>query len=173
MLALVALTGAGPAWAALAPAETDAFNGQTAPGFIVQTIDGSTIDLKNYRGHPVLLNFFASWCPPCREEITELMKLQQQYAPAGLVIVGVATDAKLIPETSKDQERHDVELLVKRLRIPYPVTIAQEELLRQYNFKGIPTIVFIHKDGQIVKVFYGYHTQEQLEPVVRKLFMGQ
>jgi len=60
MLALVALTGAGPAWAALAPAETDEFNGQTAPGFIVQTIDGSTIDLKNYHGHPVLLNFFAS-----------------------------------------------------------------------------------------------------------------
>ncbi len=156
-------------WAALAPDETDQFNGQDAPDFSVQTLSGDTISLKAWRGHPVLLNFFASWCPPCRQEIADLMQFHARYAPKGLVIIGAATDAKLIPETSREKERKDVEGFVSRLKIPYAITIAEPDLLTPYHFKGIPTIVFITREGKIVKVFYGYHSRQQVEKVLKKI----
>ena len=157
------------ALAALAPGETDELTGQAAPDFVVGTVMGQTVGLKGYRGHPVLLNFFASWCPPCRAEIAELMQLQKQYSSSGLSLIGAAADSALIPETSKEKEHDDVVGLVKRLRISYPITIAHDELLRQYQFKGIPTIVFINRAGKIAKVFYGYHSADQIEPVIRQL----
>lgn len=156
--------------AALAPGETDELTGQAAPDFVVETITGQTVGLKGYQGHPVLLNFFASWCPPCRAEIAELMQLQKQYGSSGLSLIGVAADSALIPETSKKKEHDDVITLVNRLHISYPITIAHDELLRQYHFKGIPTIVFINRTGKIAKVFYGYHSAAQIESVIRQLF---
>ncbi len=156
--------------AALAPGETDELTGQAAPDFVVETVTGQTVGLKGYQGHPVLLNFFASWCPPCRAEIADLIELQKQYGSSGLSLIGAAADAALIPETSKRQEHDDVVALVKRLRIAYPITIAHDELLRQYHFKGIPTIVFINRAGKIAKVFYGYHSAAQIELVIRPLF---
>ncbi|MBI1870868.1 MAG: TlpA family protein disulfide reductase [Chlamydiae bacterium] len=109
------------AWAALKPSESDEFNGQEAPLFTFQSLGGDSLSLEGFKGHPILLNFFASWCPPCRQEVSELMKLHKKYSPEGLVIIGVASDSKLIPETSKDKERSDVVQLSKWLSIPYPI----------------------------------------------------
>jgi peroxiredoxin len=147
--------------AALTPEESDAFNGKTAPEFSLQPTLGGQVTSKNFAGHPMLLNFFASWCPPCREEIGDLRKIYGKYKDRGLVIVGAATDAKLLPDTSAEQERKDVATLVKRLNIPYPVGIASDEMARDYSFKGIPTIIFIGADGKIAHTLYGYHNQQK------------
>jgi peroxiredoxin len=155
--------------AALIPAESDAFNGKTAPEFSFQAIQGDQISSKNFAGHPVLLNFFASWCPPCREEIGDLLKIYSKYRDRGLVIVGAATDAKLIPDTSAEQEKNDVAALVKRLAIPYPVGIASAEMVRDYSFKGIPTTIFIGADGKIAHTLYGYHSPQKVEEWVQRL----
>lgn len=120
----------GKSLAALIPEESDAFNGKTASEFSFKAIQGDQVSSKNFTGHPVLLNFFASWCPPCREEIGDLLKIYNKYKAQGLVIVGAATDAKLIPDTSAEQEKNDVTKLVKRLAIPYPVGIATDEMAR-------------------------------------------
>lgn len=159
--------------AALAPEESDAFNGKVAADFSLQTIQGDQVSSKNFAGHPVLLNFFASWCPPCREEIGDLLKIYSKYKDRGLVVVGAATDAKLIPDTSADQEKKDVATLVKRLEIPYPVGIASDEMARDYSFKGIPTIVFIGADGKIAHTLYGYHGPQKVEEWVQRLMPAQ
>ena len=95
-------------WAALTPAESDKMNGSDAPSFSATTVDGKTISLEDYKGHPILLNFFASWCPPCRQEVGELLKIDEKYASSGLAIIGAATDSKWITDTLPDKEKNDV-----------------------------------------------------------------
>jgi len=157
------------AWAALEPAETDEFNGKTATGFSVLTLEGKKISLEEFKGHVLLLSFFASWCPPCQKEIGELMKLREKYRSHGLEIIGAATDSKMIPETTAAKEESDVRELQEGLEMPYPVTIADQKLVEAYNFRGIPTTVFIDQEGKIIKVFYGYHDAEAFEHVLDEL----
>jgi thiol-disulfide isomerase/thioredoxin len=161
--------GIGKSPAALIPEESDAFNGKSAPAFSFQTIKGEQFSSQNFAGRPVLLNFFASWCPPCREEIGDLLKIYSKYKDRGLVIVGAATDARLIPETPPEQEKNDVAKLVTRLSIPYPVGIASDQMARDYSFRGIPTTIFIAADGKIAHVLYGYHNQQKVEEWVQRL----
>ena len=156
-------------WAALEPAETNDFNGKTAPGFSVSTLGGKKISLAEFKGHPVLLSFFASWCPPCQKEIGELMKMREKYRLQGLEIIGAATDSKMIPETTAAQEESDVRDLQEWFEIPYPIFITDKKLVDAYNFKGIPTTVFIDQEGKIIKVFYGYHDAEAFEHVLDEL----
>jgi len=150
---LVALRS--PSHAALRPAESNEFNGQEAPAFSVTPVKGDAVSLKDFKGHPVLLNFFASWCPPCREEISSLTHL-----------VGIAVDSLLTPESVGD-----VKPLAEKLAIPYPVAIATDKIAKDYYFKGIPTIAVIDKDGRIAKMFYGYHDDKVIEAAVQKLLL--
>jgi len=150
--------------AALSPAESDEFNGQEAPAFSVTPVKGDAVSLREFKGHPVLLNFFASWCPPCREEISSLNRLYKQYSNEGVAVIGIAVDSLLTPETVGD-----VKPLAEKLTIPYPVAIATEKIGKDYHFKGIPTTVVIDRDGKIAKTFYGYHDGKVIEAAVQKL----
>ena len=152
--------------AALRPAESDEFNGQEAPAFSVNPVKGDAVSLKDFKGHPVLLNFFASWCPPCREEISSLTHLYKQYSKDGVAIVGIAVDSLLTPESVGD-----VKPLAEKLAIPYPVAIATDKIAKDYHFKGIPTTVVIDRDGRIAKMFYGYHDDKVIEAAVQKLLL--
>ena len=155
-----------PSHAALRPAESNEFNGHEAPAFCVTPVKGDAVSLKDFKGHPVLLNFFASWCPPCREEISSLTHLYKQYSKDGVAIVGIAVDSLLTPESVGD-----VKPLAEKLAIPYPVAIATDKIAKDYHFKGIPTTVVIDKDARIAKMFYGYHDDKVIEAAVQKLLL--
>jgi cytochrome c biogenesis protein CcmG/thiol:disulfide interchange protein DsbE len=161
-VALLVLVFSPSLRAALLPAESDEFNGLSAPAFSTPSVEGKAVSLSNYTGQVVLINFFASWCPPCREEIAQLSRLQKEYGKQGLAVIGLAVDPILTPETAGD-----VKPLARKLEIPYPVALATKPIADAYHFKGIPTTIVIGAEGRIIKTFYGYHDAQRIEEVVK------
>ena len=118
-----------------------------APNFTLKTLDGQEITLSQLRGKVVLLDFWATWCAPCRESIPHLVQLHKSYQQSGLEVVGMNVD------------RGDVDTVrrfVKSMDIPYPVVIASDELQRNYGISGLPTTILIDKEGHIRQKFLGF-----------------
>ena len=88
--------------AAMPPTVSDEWNGQEAPAFFVSSVKGTTVSLEDFRGRPILVNFFASWCPPCRSEIRQLGALSTQHSKDGLAVIGLAVDSVLTLDTVGD-----------------------------------------------------------------------
>ncbi|MGD1027507.1 TlpA disulfide reductase family protein [Candidatus Binatus soli] len=117
----------------------------SAPG-----LDGREIDLSHYRGHPVIVDFWATWCGPCRKQIPELVALYQKYNKSrGLVIIGVSCD--LI----QGDGLRAVAPFVKEFRINYPIALADGRLVDNMGVEAIPTTLFLGPDGKMVSRIVG------------------
>jgi len=120
-----------------------------APEFSLKTLTGEEISLSKYKGKTLLIDFWATWCGPCRESIPHLVHLHKTYRGQGLEVVGLSMD-KGDPKT--------VDHFVKSLDIPYPIAIAPEEIARAYGVNGLPTTVLIDKEGKIREKIVGFNT---------------
>ena len=150
--------------AALAPEESTEFDGQSVTDFALQAPDGDMVGLRNFRGRPVIVGFFATWCPTSRAQLTQLTKLHDKYADQGLVIFAFAVDPFETPETSKD-----IGPLALKMKLPFPVCGATRELADDYHYKGFPTTILLNGESKIARTFFGYHEMEQLETCVTPL----
>jgi len=136
---------AGTASASLDP------KGQAAPDFTLDQLNGNTVQLSSYRGQAVLLNFWATWCGPCKIEMPWFVELQKEYGPQGLQIVGVAMD---------DSDKDDIEKFVKEMGVNYPILIGKEAVGEQYGGVNVlPTTFFIDRDGKIVAREFGLQSR--------------
>jgi thiol-disulfide isomerase/thioredoxin len=124
-----------------------------APEFELKTLDGKTIHLRDYRGKAVLLNFWATWCVPCKEEMPWLVSFQKQYGPEGLVILGIAMDASVAP----------VRKFADKMELNYPVLIGAQEIADKYSVKGLPASIFIDRSGRITDQVPGAASRSFLE----------
>lgn len=117
--------------------------GKEAPDFELQDVStGKTVKLSDYRGKAVLLNFWATWCPPCKVEIPWFVDLQKQYANDGLVVLGVAMD---------DASQQEIAKFAKDMNINYPILLGTEEVGDAYGgVEGLPTSFYIGRDGKVV-----------------------
>lgn len=133
--------------------ETKADPSRSAPGFSLQDTSGDSVSLKEHKGNPVLLDFWATWCPPCRRSIPELVELQAKYRDQGLVVMGISLD-----DPGRISDR-DLETFKKQFEINYSILRANEQVVRDY-FKGreisIPTMFLIDCRGWITDVLVGY-----------------
>jgi peroxiredoxin len=156
--------------AALAPKVSDENNGE-APAFKLKIInkDDKEISLSDFKGKPIVLNFFASWCPPCGRQIAELTKVYEDLSDKGLVMIGAAADAKILEDTKPEAELVDVKDIIKERKIPYLIGIATKDLTKDYKFKGIPTTIFIDRSGKIVKTFYGFHEKADFADTLKQI----
>jgi len=119
-----------------------------------QTVDGTTASLADYRGRVVVLNFWGTWCVPCRRELPELVELDRALEDRDVEIVGVAVD-------SGDAE--DVRAFADRYGIEYPLWLADmATVLSEFEAVGYPFTLLIDRDGNIAKSFYGPQTVESL-----------
>jgi len=135
-----------------------ALAGSAAPVFALLDDRGASVSLQQYRGHIVLMNLWASWCPPCRAEMPDLQRLSQQYTSAGLVVVGVNEGES--PERAR--------AFAQSLGIRFPIWIDdQQRYGRLYAALGMPTTVVIGRDGNVVKGFDGALTLTQMQDAVR------
>lgn len=111
-----------------------------APDFSITDLSGQTLELSRYRGKVVVLNFWATWCSPCRSEIPHFVDLQNKYGRDGLQIIGI----------SLDDDPELVRAFYRQLRMNYPVAIGDAKLAEQYGgILGLPVSFLIGRDGRI------------------------
>ncbi|HLH05971.1 MAG TPA: TlpA disulfide reductase family protein [Terriglobales bacterium] len=135
-------------------------SGKLAPDFRLKSIDGKSYRLADLRGKAVLLNFWATWCPPCKIEIPWFVELQKQYASQGLVIVGVAMD----DDADKQKVVAD---FANEMKIDYPVLLGNDEVADEYGgVDALPTTFFIGRDGKIVRRFMGLAAHSDFEDAI-------
>lgn len=134
---------------------------QKAPNFSLKTFNGKSIELAKLKGQVVVLNFWATWCGPCRAEIPGFLEMYEKYKTKGLEIVGISLD---------DGGWPDVNPFVEKYKISYPVVIGDEKLARAYgNIQAIPTTFIVNKEGFIVDRHIGYMTKDDLEKKLQTL----
>ena len=143
----------------------DAIIGRRRPDFRLKDVDGLPRKVGEWDGRPLIINFWASWCLPCRREIPAFIHLQERYAARGLQFVGIAID-----------ERDAVRTYAEGLGVEfnYPVLVGADEAIdvaRAYgNETGIlPYTVAIDRRGYIVQVQFGEFPQKDLEPLIQTL----
>jgi thiol-disulfide isomerase/thioredoxin len=137
-----------------------ASNPQIAPAFLATDLDGQTISTADWKGKVVLLNFWATWCPPCRAEIPMLIQLKDLYKDR-LVVVGVSLD---------DDPAEEVKKFATSNRFNYPVIMATRELIAEYGgVPALPTTFVINPDGKVVQKHIGLYRSYVYESEIRAL----
>lgn len=131
-----------------------------ANDFTLPALSGDTITLSKFKGKVVILDFWATWCPPCRAKIPALVELQEEYRERGLQILGVSIDRD--KETLKD--------FYKEHGINYPVLMDDGEVAKRFGVTAIPTTYIIDREGTLVKKYVGPREKEvfrnDIEPLI-------
>jgi len=149
---------------ALAPLSLNAAPraGQPAPNFKVITTSGQPVSLENYRGYVLVLDFFATWCHPCRDSIPHLIEMNRKFGKQGLQVLGMSAD--------EDGERL-VKTFADEFRITYPIALAGETTLVDYGVRSVPVMFIIDKKGRVAEVFRGFTGEvgRSTEQLIKKL----
>jgi peroxiredoxin len=131
-----------------------------APDFSLESLDGSTMRLSDLRGKAVLLNFWATWCGPCKIEMPWFVDFQSQYASQGLQIVGVAMD---------DASKEDIGKFAKDMGVNYPILIGKDSVGDQYGgVPALPETFVITRDGKIIDKIIGLRGKGEIEDAIKK-----
>ena len=132
-----------------------------APPFSVTTIEGDTLSLADLRGQVVLVNFWATWCPPCRLEMPGFQDVYDDYRDRGFTIVGLSVDRGV---------RDDVVRWVRQREISYPIAFAPGSVVRAYGGANVlPTSILIDPEGRIAHRVEGFYAEPTLRAAVRRL----
>jgi len=156
-LALVSMLALSVSLLDLASAQSK----QKAPDFTLRSADGKTYQLSKLQGKVVVVNFWATWCGPCRREIPDFIEVFRKYQGEGLEIVGISLD---------QGGWNDVTPFLKQNKINYPVVLGDDKISEEYGgINAIPTTFIIDKNGYIVDTHVGMMSKAQLEAKIKQL----
>lgn len=131
-----------------------------APDFTLPTLEGNEVTLSDLRGQPVLINFWATWCPPCRFEMPAMQRVYERYKDKGLVILAV--------NYREDKER--IRPFVEELGITFIILLDLDGVVaNQYRVLGLPTTYFVDRNGKVTNVRVGAMNEEFMEANVQEL----
>src|ERR1700758_3993601 len=131
-----------------------------APDFTLEKLNGGNLKLSDLRGKAVLLNFWATWCGPCKIETPWLVEMQNQYGHQGLQVIGVAMD---------DSGKDEISKFAKDMGVNYPVLLGKEAVGDEYGgVPALPESFFIGRDGKIVDRIIGLKGKAEIEDAIKK-----
>ena len=131
--------------------------------FTMKDMHGNDVKLADLAGKPIVVNFWATWCAPCKAEMPMLVELAAKYAPQGLTIVGISTD----------DEAKEIRAFAEQFKVPYPMLVGldRKDVLNSYGYTSLlPLSVFIRADGKIADRLIGARSEEVWENKIRALF---
>jgi thiol-disulfide isomerase/thioredoxin len=137
--------------------------GDTAPAFTLKTLEGNSVSLSDFKGHPIVINFWASWCPPCRDEMPVMVEAYRAHGDSGLIILAV---------NGRDQETSTraVRRFVAEFQMSFPVPLDEHgDVRKRYRLRGLPTSVFIGADGLVRGVIIGPFTPTAFETHLKEI----
>jgi len=139
------------------PAQPFAREGNPAPDFRLKTLDGKDVHLSDFHGKPVLINVWATWCPPCRLEMPGIQAAYEKYQEEGLVVLGI--------DLTVQDNLPDVPVFVRDLKLTFPILLDEsgDVSARLYGLRGLPTSYFIDRNGTLRHIQIGEMTPGQLD----------
>src|SRR5689334_15209445 len=134
-----------------------------APQFDLKDVKGRTVRLSDYQGKVIMINFWATWCPPCRAEMPELVKLQREHRKEGVQIIGI---------TYPPEKKSRVLRFAKSLKVNYPIALGTRELKSRYSSEEtLPLTVVIDRDGKVKDIISGILLREEFDEKIKPLLM--
>ncbi len=146
---------------------TPKLQGKPAPPFTLVDLNGKKVSLADFKGHPVFINFWATWCEPCKLEMPWLEEFSRKYASQGLVMLGISTD---------DAGKNVVAGTVKKLGVTYPILLKDEKIEDAYDIQVDPESFYVDKSGKVMLatagIMDGQGGKDMIEANIQKLLAG-
>jgi thiol-disulfide isomerase/thioredoxin len=150
----------------LKPQDDGPANGSPAPDFTLKTLDGKEVSLSSMKGKAVMVNFWATWCEPCKIEMPWLVEFNKQYGPQGFTVLGVAMDDDA---DNKEWVQKDIRKFADDMKVNYPVMLGNGKVGDTYGgVPFLPEIFYIGRDGKIVDHAVGLHGKGEIEDDIKK-----
>jgi cytochrome c biogenesis protein CcmG/thiol:disulfide interchange protein DsbE len=144
--------------------------GKPAPQFTLEDLSGRKVTLASYKGKAVLINFWATWCGPCKIETPWLIELRNRYAAQGFEVLGVSADDLDRGDAQKlSAEKQEIARFVQKMQMPYPVLIDGDSISKSYDgLDALPASYYVDRNGNVVAVQPGLTSKEEIEANIKK-----
>jgi thiol-disulfide isomerase/thioredoxin len=142
------------------------FREKAAPSFTLKSVDGKTVSLADYKGKAVLLNFWATWCGPCKLEMPWLIEMQKKYASQGFTVLGISED----DGSTQTEARKEVSDFMAKMGVDYPVLMYDDQMNKAYGgIDYLPTSYYIGRDGKVIIEAGGLISESEMEANIQKI----
>lgn len=141
--------------------EQPKMQGKQAPGFTLQTVDGKKVSLSDYKGRPVVVNFWATWCGPCKVEMPWFEEFRKQYAAQGFEVLGLTDDV--------DEGKEKIAKVAGKIGVTYPILMTDGKVQEAYGgLEVLPMSFYVDKNGLIVAETAGLGPKDEVEAHIKK-----
>ena len=147
-------------------------NGKPAPAFALDNLSGSKVSLASYKGKAVMINFWATWCGPCKVETPWIVELRDKYAAQGFEVLGVDTegdDLKASDKAGWAKAEANAGKFVTEMKVPYPVLLDGDSISADYGgLDDLPASFFVDRNGKVVAASVGLTSESDIEGNIKK-----